>query len=39
MSFVTSLFPQKIKTFFKKFRKFNALNNLDKKMLGIYKFQ
>ena len=38
MSFVTSLFPQKIKTFFKKFRKFNALNNLDKKMLGYINF-
>lgn len=33
MSKLTSLFPQKIKTFFKKFRKFNALNNIDKKLL------
>ncbi len=39
MSFITSLFPQKTKTFFKKFRKFNALNNLDKKMLGYLDFK
>ena len=39
MSFVTSLFSQKIKTFFKKFRKFNALNNLDKKMLNYMNFK
>ena len=39
MSFITSLFSQKTKTFFKKFRKFNALNNLDKKMLRYMNFK
>ena len=38
MSLLTSLFPQKIKTFFKKFRKFNALNQLDKKMLEFIDY-
>ena len=39
MSFLTSLFPQKIKTFFKKFRKFNALNEIDKKMLNYINYE
>ena len=39
MSFITSLFPKKLKTFFKKFRKFNALNQLDKKMLEFINYE
>jgi FkbM family methyltransferase len=39
MSFITSLFPKKIKTYFKKFRKFNALNQLDKKMLEFINYE
>lgn len=39
MSFITSLFPKKIKTFFKKFRKFNALNEIDKKMLDYINYE
>jgi len=39
MSLLTSLFPQKIKTFFKKFRKFNALNEIDKKMLDYINYE
>jgi FkbM family methyltransferase len=39
MSFITSLFPKKLKTFFKKFRKFNALNQLDKKMLELINYE
>jgi FkbM family methyltransferase len=32
MSKISALIPKKTKSFFKKFRKFNALNNLDKKL-------
>tara|TARA_B100000900_G_scaffold381236_1_gene367534 strand:- start:1640 stop:2278 length:639 start_codon:yes stop_codon:yes gene_type:complete len=39
MSFITFLFPKKLKTFFKKFRKFNALNQLDKKMLEFINYE
>ena len=39
MSFITSFFPKKSKTFFKKFRKFNALNQLDKKMLEFINYE
>ena len=39
MSFITSLFPKKLKTFFKKLRKFNALNQLDKKMLEFINYE
>lgn len=39
MSFIKSLFPKKLKTFFKKFRKFNALNQLDKKMLEFLNYE
>jgi FkbM family methyltransferase len=39
MSLVTSFFPKKLKTFFKKFRKFNALNQLDKKMLEFINYE
>jgi FkbM family methyltransferase len=38
MSLITSLFPKKIKTFFKKLRKFNALNNLDKKLINYLDY-
>jgi FkbM family methyltransferase len=33
------LFPVKLKTFVKKFRKFNAYNNLDKKLLKYLNYQ
>ena len=39
MSFIRSLFPKKLKTFFKKLRKFNALNQLDKKMLEFINYE
>ena len=39
MSFITSLFPKKLKTFFKKFRKYNALNQLDKQMLEFINYE
>ena len=38
MSLFTSIFPKKFKTFFKKFRKFNALNKLDQKMLDYINY-
>jgi FkbM family methyltransferase len=38
MSKISALFPKKIKTFFKKFRKFNALNGLDKKLLKYINY-
>jgi FkbM family methyltransferase len=38
MSRISALFPKKTKTFFKKFRKFNALNNLDKKLLQYINY-
>ena len=38
MSLLTSIFPKKFKTFFKKFRKFNALNKLDQKMLDYINY-
>ena len=38
MSFISSLFPKKIKTFFKKFRNFNSIHNLDKKMLNYINY-
>ena len=39
MSLITFLFPKKLKTFFKKYRKFNALNQLDKKMLEFINYE
>jgi len=39
MSFFTSIFPKNLKTYFKKFRKFNALNQLDKKMLEFINYE
>lgn len=39
MIFITSLFPKKLKTFFKRFRKFNALNSIDKKMLEFINYE
>jgi len=39
MNLLTSLFPQKIKTFFKKFRTFNAQNEIDKKMLDYINYE
>jgi len=39
MRFISSLFSKKLKTFFKKFRKFNALNQLDKKMLEFINYE
>lgn len=39
MRFISSLFPKKLKTFFKKYRKFNALNQLDKKMLEFINYE
>ena len=39
MSLVKSFFPKKLKTFFKKFKKFNALNSLDKKMLEFINYE
>ena len=38
MSLLTSIFPKKFKTFFKKFRKFNALSKLDQKMLDYINY-
>ena len=38
MGFLTSLFSQKTKTFFKKFRKFNALSNIDRQMLEYLNY-
>jgi FkbM family methyltransferase len=38
MSKISALLPKKTKTFFKKFRKFNALNNLDKKLLQYINY-
>ena len=38
MSKISALFTKKTKTFFKKFRKFNALNNLDKKLLQYINY-
>jgi FkbM family methyltransferase len=39
LSVITKFIPYKIKTFFKKFRKFNALNNLDQKLLKYLNFE
>jgi FkbM family methyltransferase len=39
MSKVSTLFPKKLKSFFKKFRKFNALNNIDKKLLKYINYK
>jgi len=39
MSKFSALFTKKTKTFFKKFRKFNALNNLDKKLLQYINYK
>lgn len=36
---ITRIFPKKLKTFLKKFRKFNALNNLDKNMLEYINYE
>jgi len=38
MGKISGLFSKKTKTFFKKFRKFNALNNLDKKLLKYINY-
>jgi hypothetical protein len=38
VSKISALLPKKTKTFFKKFRKFNALNNLDKKLLQYINY-
>ena len=38
MNFIKSFIPKKYKTYFKKFRKFNALNDLDKKMLQYVNY-
>ena len=38
MGKISCLFSKKTKTFFKKFRKFNALNNLDKKLLKYINY-
>ena len=38
MSLLTSIFPKKFKTSFKKFRKFNALSKLDQKMLDYINY-
>ncbi len=39
MGLITSLFSQKLKTYFKKFRKFNALYKLDEQMLEYINFE
>ena len=39
MSVFTKIFSKKIKSKFKKFRKFNAINNLDKKMLNWINYE
>tara|TARA_B110000503_G_scaffold131780_1_gene206869 strand:+ start:158 stop:799 length:642 start_codon:yes stop_codon:yes gene_type:complete len=39
MSYFSSLLNKKTKTYFKKFRKFNAVNGLDKKMLEYLNFE
>jgi FkbM family methyltransferase len=39
MSFFTSIFPKNLKTYLKKFRKFNSLNQLDKKMLEFINYE
>lgn len=39
MKKITILIPNKIKTFLKSFRKFNAVNNLDKKLLKYLNFE
>jgi FkbM family methyltransferase len=39
LSVVTKFIPYKVKTFFKKFRKFNAVNDLDKKLLKYLNFK
>lgn len=39
MNFLNKFIPYKIKTFFKKFRKYNAVNDLDKKLLKYLNFE
>lgn len=39
MSVITKFIPYKIKIFFKKLRKFNAVNNLDQKLLKYLNFE
>jgi FkbM family methyltransferase len=39
MNKISTLFTKKTKTFFKKFRKFNPLNNLDKKLLQYINYK
>ena len=39
MSLFTRLFSKKVKSYFKKFRKFNAINNLDKQMLDYLNYE
>ena len=39
MSVASKFIPYKVKTFFKKFRKFNAVNNLDRKLLKYLNFK
>ena len=36
---ITGYFPKKLKTYFKKFRDFNALNQIDKKMLNFINYK
>ena len=38
MNFIKSFIPYKYKTYFKKLRKFNALNDIDKKMLQYINY-
>jgi FkbM family methyltransferase len=39
ISILKKIFPEKFKTFLKKFRKFNSINNLDKKLLKYLNFK
>jgi FkbM family methyltransferase len=39
ISILKKIFPTKFKTFLKKFRKFNSINNLDKKLLKYLNFK
>ncbi len=38
ISILKKILPAKFKIFLKKFRKFNSINNLDKKLLKYLKF-
>ena len=39
MSILTSLFPKSFKTYIKKFRKFNSLDNIDKKLINYLNYK